>query len=144
MIPIITKVAARPLKPRANHHSNSDAQAMENRAGPPAQSERLGKVSRREQLEEMLESDPDDVFLRYALAMQYVSEGDSAAGIERLQQVIDHAPKYVAAYFQKGQLLAQEDEIDSAKEILTRGTEVAREVGDTHAEGEMTDFLETL
>lgn len=92
----------------------------------------------------MLESDPADVFLRYALAMQYVSEGDSAAGLERLQQLIDHAPKYVAAYFQKGQLLVQEGEIDSAKEILTRGIEVSREVGDTHAEGEMNDFLETL
>ena len=101
-------------------------------------------MSRREQLEEMLESDPADVFLRYALAMQYVSEGDSAAGLERLQQLIDHAPKYVAAYFQKGQLLVQEGEIDSAKEILTRGIEVSREVGDTHAEGEMNDFLETL
>ena len=61
----------------------------------------------RKQLEQLLESDPDDVFLQYALAMACVSEGDVETGLLRFQAVIDGHPEYVPAYFQKGQALAE-------------------------------------
>ena len=92
----------------------------------------------------MLESDPDDVFLHYALALAYISEGDHQTGLQRLSQVIDRDPKYVSAYFQKGQILAEQGDSETARETITRGIEVARDVGDDHAESEMTAFLETL
>ena len=101
-------------------------------------------MSKREKLQEMLKSDPDDVFLHYALAMTYVSDGDSAKALSGLQDVIDRNPDYVAAYFQKGQTLAREGRTDAAREVLARGIEAARRVGDSHAEAEMTGFLETL
>ena len=41
-------------------------------------------MSRRQQLEELLKSDPDDVFLQYALAMEFVSAGDADEGLARL------------------------------------------------------------
>lgn len=101
-------------------------------------------MPKREQLEEMLKSAPDDIFLHYALAMTYVSEGDSAAAVAKLQAVIDRDPDYVAAYVQKGQLLAREGETEAAREVIEGGIEAARRVGDRHAETEMTGFLETL
>lgn len=101
-------------------------------------------MARREQLEQMLESDRNDVFLNYALAMALLSEGDSRAGIERLQRVIELDPNYVPAYFQQGQALARAGRVDEAREIVTRGIETAKRVGDTHAEAEMTGFLESL
>jgi predicted Zn-dependent protease len=101
-------------------------------------------MSRREQLEELLKSDPDDVFLQYALALEFVSAGDADEGLKRLANVNDQHPDYVAAYFQRGQVLAGQDRSDEAREILTRGVTVARQVGDAHAEGEMNEFLATL
>ena len=101
-------------------------------------------MSRRQQLEELLKSDPDDVFLQYALAMEFVSAGDADEGLARLAQVNDQHPKYVAAFFQRGQVLADQGKTDEARDILTRGVEVARQAGDTHAEREMSDFLDTL
>jgi tetratricopeptide (TPR) repeat protein len=101
-------------------------------------------MPRREQLEEMLKADPDDTFLHYALAMQCASEGDVPAALQRLQQVIERDADYVAAYFQKGQLLAEQGDIEQARQIVTCGITVARKVGDTHAEAEMTGFLEML
>lgn len=92
----------------------------------------------------MLEADPDDVFLHYALAMACIADGDVQLGLERLDQVIQRDPNYVAAYFQKGQVLAEQGETESAKQALARGIDVARHVGDTHAEREMTEFLEAL
>ena len=101
-------------------------------------------MSRREKLQEMLKSDPDDIFVRYALAMTYASEGDSAAALEGLQDVVDRDPEYIAAYFQRGQILAREGDTEAAREVLARGIEAARRVGDGHAEAEMTGFLEAL
>ena len=93
---------------------------------------------------EMLESDPDDVFLQYAVAMACRSEGDAPEALNRFGQVIEGHPDYVPAYFQKGQLLAETGETEAARQILTDGIAAAVKTGDSHAEGEMTEFLDSL
>lgn len=98
----------------------------------------------RKQLEELIKSDPDDVFLQYALAKACLSEGDTASGIRQFQDVVGRYPDYVPAYFQQGQALADCGRIDEARTIISRGIEVARKTGDRHAEREMTEFLEAL
>ena len=92
----------------------------------------------------MLKSDPDDTFLLYALAMTCIADNDVEEGLRRLDHVLEHDPAYVAAYFQKGQALSQLGQMESAKEIITRGIEVAKSVADQHAMMEMSAFLETL
>ncbi len=101
-------------------------------------------MPRRDQIEELLKSDPDDLFLLYALAMAYISEGDTEEGLNRLDDVIERDPNYVAAYFQKGQTLAGEGNTSDAKLAITQGIDVARKIQDSHAEGEMSAFLESL
>jgi thioredoxin-like negative regulator of GroEL len=96
------------------------------------------------QLEQLLESDPDDVFLQYALAKACVNEGNVERGLAQYQSVIDRHPDYVPAYFQKGQTLAERERTDEARVVLTQGIKIARKVGDGHAEREMTEFLESL
>lgn len=98
----------------------------------------------RKQLEQLLESEPDDVFLQYALAKACVSEGDTDAGLAQFQAVIDRNPRYVPAYFQKAQALAEKCRTVEARSVLTRGIEAARQTGDRHAESEMMEFLESL
>jgi hypothetical protein len=105
---------------------------------------RTQKLPTARQLEQLLESDPDDVFLQYALAKARVSEGNLEAGLAQYQSVIDRHPDYVPAYFQKGQTLAERGRTIEAREILARGINVARKVGDAHAEREMNEFLESL
>ena len=106
--------------------------------------ERSLHVSRREQLEEMLKSDPDDVFLQYALAMDFISSGEHAEGIAKLESVIERDPNYVPAYFQQAQAMHHTERLDDARDVLTRGITVARQAGDAHAEREMTEYLELL
>lgn len=98
----------------------------------------------RKQLEELLGSDPDDVFLQYALAKACVSEGDVETGLLKFQEVIDRHPDYVPAYFQKGQALADKGRSAEARIILTQGILAASRAGDRHAQSEMTEFLESL
>jgi predicted Zn-dependent protease len=101
-------------------------------------------MSRRAQLEELLRSDPDDVFLHYALALEYASAGETTEALRRLDDLLVREPDYVAAWFQKGQILAREGEGERAAQALRSGIEAARRTGDTHAEGEMTGFLESI
>jgi predicted Zn-dependent protease len=98
----------------------------------------------REQLEELLTTEPDDVFLNYALAKTLVSSGDLSAGLARFDRVLELDPKYVPGYFQKSQTLVEQGKKAEASDVLKCGINVARELGDTHAEGEMTAFLDTL
>ncbi len=98
----------------------------------------------REQLEQLLADDPTDVFLIYAVAMAFASEGDTAEAIDKLATLVEAQPDYVPAWFQRGQLLAGASRVQEACEVLTEGIGVARRVGDAHAEGEMTEFLESL
>ncbi|MBW3543263.1 MAG: tetratricopeptide repeat protein [Planctomycetes bacterium] len=101
-------------------------------------------MPRREQLEQLLAADPDDVFLQYALAMSYATEGDAPEAIRRLDDLVGGNPDYVAAWFQKGQLEAGGGNTAAAQVSLTRGIAAARKTGNAHAEGEMTAFLESL
>jgi Tfp pilus assembly protein PilF len=101
-------------------------------------------MTRREKLEAMLIQSPNDTFLRYALALAYVSEGNPSAAQERLEALVESDPHYVPTYFQLAQLQASQGQADRAKPTLTRGIEMARRAGDTHAEGEMRGLLEQL
>ncbi len=98
----------------------------------------------RHELELLLDADPADVFLNYAVAMACASEGDPAEAVSRLDRLIDSHPDYVPAWFQRGQLLAGLGQVDEARQVLARGIEVASRVGDDHARQEMTEFLESL
>jgi Tfp pilus assembly protein PilF len=97
--------------------------------------------SRREQIEEMLKDDPNDVFLRYGLAMEHASAGDNVAASRCLQELLQVAPDYVPAYVQAGQVLVRLGKDDDAKAVYQTGIAVARKQGDLHAAGEMEGFL---
>lgn len=101
-------------------------------------------MSRRAKLEAMLAQSPGDTFLGYGLAMEMIKEGDTEAGKKQLVQVIEANPDYQAAYFQLGQILTNEGEIDEAKGWLERGIVAAKRIGDAHAAAEMEGFLLTL
>lgn len=101
-------------------------------------------MAKRERLEAMLVDDPDDVFLNYALAQVLGSEGATDESLARYGRVTELDPEYVPAYFQRGQLLARTGNVPAAREVLLTGIDVARRTGDSHALGEMTEFLATL
>ena len=98
----------------------------------------------REQLEQMLEANPTDVFLQYSVAMACASEGNAEEAAERLKALCESNPEHVPAWFQRGQILARLDETDEAREVLQAGIATAQRVGDSHAEAEMRAFLDML
>lgn len=101
-------------------------------------------MARKEKLLAMLEADPDDPFLHYALGKELLSCGERSEAIAQLQQVLDRFPDYHAAHFQLGQIFAEDGETSRAAEIIKTGITAAKQDGDLHAVSEMTGFLEML
>ena len=100
--------------------------------------------TRREKLQGMLVSDPEDQFLRYALAMELDKEGESEQSLELVRGLTQGDPPHVAAFFMAGQMLARISRVDDARQFLRDGIEEARRQGDSHAAGEMSEFLTSL
>jgi len=100
--------------------------------------------TRRQKIETMLEDDPDDVFLRYSLAMELRKEGEHEASLARLEALANDPTPYVPAFFMTAQQLANLDRIEEARSWLRNGIEQARHQGDSHAASEMGEFLTSL
>jgi thioredoxin-like negative regulator of GroEL len=95
-------------------------------------------------LEASLALEPRDVFLRYALALQCLRDGDLKEGRERLVALIHDEPDYVAAYQQLGQSYLESGEAEPARQVLESGRQKALERGESHAAAEMSGLLAVL
>jgi hypothetical protein len=101
-------------------------------------------MSRREKIEAMLADDPGDVFLRYSLAMELDKEGAHDASLTRFNELTRDPTPYVPAFFMAAQQLARLERINEARAYLRDGIEQARVQGNSHAAGEMSEFLASL
>jgi hypothetical protein len=100
--------------------------------------------SRREQIEAMLADEPQDVFLRYSLAMEFQKETRHEESLAILRELMADEPPHVPSFFMGGQQLAGLQRIDDARAVLSNGIEAANQQGDAHAAAEMSEFLASL
>src|SRR5207244_8473014 len=104
----------------------------------------MTQKTRKQQIEEMLAEDPGDVFLRYGLAMEYVSEGNDEEAVRQFRETFSVAPDYVPSYHQAGQALVRLGRPADAAEVLRSGIRMAVQQGNQHAAEEMQGLLDTL
>ena len=100
--------------------------------------------TRKQQLEEMLKEEPNDPFLHYGLAMEFVGEGDDAEAVRRFRALLEVAPEYVPGYHQAGQALVRLGRYEEARTLFSRGIATARNQANEHAAQEMEGFLANL
>ena len=92
----------------------------------------------------LLKENPDDSFLSYGIALEYISKGNYEEGKKYLSSLIKKDPDYVPAYMQLAQVYENLNMIDKAKNIYKNGIEIARNNNDSQAAAEMEDFLNEL
>jgi Flp pilus assembly protein TadD len=95
-------------------------------------------------LRAMLEQQPDDPFLLYALAMEHKKAGEASAAIEHFRRVIQLDPGYCYAYHQIGLIHENAGDTASAKSAYQEGIDAAIRKGDAHAREEIEAALEML
>ena len=101
-------------------------------------------MSRLAQLQQMLIDEPFDPFLHYAVAMEHAKLGEADEALKRFTAMNADFPEHVAAWHQRGRLLAERGDTVAAAEILQQGIGVAQRTGDSHAAGEMQGILDEL
>lgn len=101
-------------------------------------------MTRREKIQVMLADDPSDTFLRYSLAMELGKEGDHDTSLAKFAELTRDATPYVPAFFMASQQLVRLGRVDEARVILRNGISAASAQQDSHAAGEMTEFLASL
>ena len=85
--------------------------------------------------------DPDDPFVRFALASEYVKLGDLQTAESTFRALRAHAPDYVGLYFHFGKLLEQMNRAEEALEIYREGIAIATQIPDFHARSELQSAL---
>jgi tetratricopeptide (TPR) repeat protein len=85
--------------------------------------------TRKEQLQELLASEPDDAFLLYGLAMEYRKEKAYDQARPLFEQLMARRPPYVPAFFMLGQMLAEMGEVEQARTALRSGIDTVRRDG---------------
>jgi tetratricopeptide (TPR) repeat protein len=95
-------------------------------------------------LKQILDTNPDDAFARYALGMEYSGSGETDAAMAEFQRLLAAHPDYANAYFMAAQTLARAERNDEARNILQQGIECARRTRNQHAMSEMEAMLDDL
>jgi tetratricopeptide (TPR) repeat protein len=101
-------------------------------------------AERLESLKRMVEQNPGDSFLRYALAIEYRNAGDLERAVGEFRALLATNPEYGPAYYQGGQTLERLGRLGEAREMYREGVALTTRKGDQHARGEMQAALDLL
>lgn len=89
----------------------------------------------------MLEKDPGDDFLNYALALELDASGNKEKAIEQLKALLSSNENYLGAYYKLGQLLEQNGQSNEALEIYNKGLEIAEMQKNRKTAGELREAI---
>ncbi len=101
-------------------------------------------VDRIEKIRKMLVDAPGDLFLKHALALEYIKLGRDGDARLLFEEILAEDPGYVGSYYHLGKLLERLNEFTHAEEIYKRGIKESIKAGDRHAEGELRSALEDI
>jgi len=100
--------------------------------------------TRLEKLLEFTKEQPDDLFLKYALAMEYQGLNDIEKAKEYFEEVIKVDKNHVAAYYQLGKIFEILDIESSAISMYEKGLENARIKNDMRSIREFNAAIDAL
>jgi Tfp pilus assembly protein PilF len=101
-------------------------------------------MERIEKLKEFLQLNPEDSFLRHALALEYIKAGDDVQARELFESILAREPAYVGTYYHLAKLLEKIGETDGAIKVYEKGMVETKKAGDQHAYNELQSAYEEL
>jgi Tfp pilus assembly protein PilF len=95
------------------------------------------KKNKIEELLDFLEAEPNDSFLKYALALEYVKQENYNTARSYLETILVVDPVYLAAYYQLGKILEKLEKNEDAAGIYKKGMEIALLKNNRHTYNEL-------
>ena len=99
---------------------------------------------RLQSLLELYKKDPNDPFIAYGIALEYISAMNYEEAEKILSEIITKDPDYVPAYMQLARVKENLYKIEEAKNTYKKGIEIAKKNNEMRTAGEMEDFLSEL
>src|SRR5690606_22456171 len=99
---------------------------------------------RLQKLLDFIEKEPDDPFLKYALATEYLHVNEWEKALGYYEDLLKNHPDYVGTYYHLGKLYEQLDRRSDAIEAYTQGMAIARKAGDRHAFSELQSVYNSI
>ena len=100
--------------------------------------------SRLEKLLEFLKNEPNDAFLKYALATEYLRINQTDKALEYYEDLLNNYPDYVGTYYHLGKLYEALDRKQDAITTYETGMKVTKEQRNNHAFSELQAFYREL
>ena|SRR3989344_6260453 len=101
----------------------------------------MEETVRLKQIREMLEKEPNDDFLNYALAVELEASGNLKEAINQLQILLNRNPEYLGAYYKLGKLLEESGQGEKALKIYEDGLQLANKQNNKKAAGELSEAI---
>ena len=101
----------------------------------------MEKLPRKEMIFDMLEKEPHDVFLNYALAMEHLSTSDFTDAEKQFKKVLDINATYLPCFYQLGQVNEKLGNNEVAISYYKKGVELAKSQNNTKALGELNEAI---
>lgn len=95
-------------------------------------------------LKDFLAANPNDSFIRHALALEYIKLGDDGAAKNLFEDILKQEPGYIGSYYHLAKLLERNNSTEQAIRVYEKGMEEARRAGDNHAFNELRAAYEEL
>ena len=101
-------------------------------------------MNRIEKILEYLQQTPGDNFLRHALALEYIKQGDDAKAQQLFEAILSASPDYIGSYYHLGKLLERNGNTKEAIACYEKGMNAAKAANDQHAYNELQAAYEDL
>jgi Tfp pilus assembly protein PilF len=101
-------------------------------------------VNRILKLKEFLQANPQDSFVKHAMALEYIKLGNDEQARVLFEEILNREPGYIGSYYHLAKLLERNDKTDEAIKVYEKGMKEAKKAGENHAFGELRGAWEEL
>lgn len=95
------------------------------------------EISRLDKLLGFIQNEPEDEFLKYALATEYLRLNDSEKALSYYEDLVNNHPNYTGTYYHLGKLYEALNRKDDAISTYEKGMEITKAKRDMHAFSEL-------
>lgn len=101
-------------------------------------------INRLERLIEFLQTEPNDPFLKYALATEYLKINNHELALKFYEDLVQNHEDYVGTYYHLGKLYEMLQRQQDALNAYEKGIAVAKKIKDQHALNELLGVYNAL
>ncbi|RYU92407.1 tetratricopeptide repeat protein [Mucilaginibacter terrigena] len=95
------------------------------------------EISRLDKLLAFIQNEPEDEFLKYALATEYLRLNDTEKALSYYEDLVNNHPNYTGTYYHLGKLYEALNRTDDAIRTYEQGMALTKAKRDMHAFSEL-------